>query len=58
MEAFYGKLAEGWSKGAALRHAQRQFLQDGAGPADADRAAHEHPFFWAPFFLVGDARPL
>jgi CHAT domain-containing protein len=42
MEAFYGQLAMGWRKGAALRHAQLA-------------AAETHPYFWAPFVLVGDA---
>ncbi len=41
MQSFYTALAEGQTKGAALRQAQLQHL---------DR----HPFFWAPFFLVGD----
>jgi hypothetical protein len=54
MEAFYAKLAEGWSKGAALRHAQRQFIQDGVSQGDAAQRLYKHPFFWAPFFLVGD----
>jgi CHAT domain-containing protein len=57
MEVFYGKLAEGWSKGAALRHAQLQLIEDGEGQGDAG-GLHAHPFFWAPFFLVGDARTL
>jgi len=50
MDSFYHKLVEGWTKAAALRHAQLQFVQredDGAG-------ACAHPYFWAPFFLVGD----
>ncbi len=58
MGVFYDKLAEGWSKGAALRYAQRQFIQDGADQADAAETLRRHPFFWAPFFLVGDTRPL
>jgi CHAT domain-containing protein len=58
MEAFYAKLAEGWRKAAALRHAQREFLvqQDIGDPASARTRAH--PYFWAPFSLVGDAGPL
>jgi CHAT domain-containing protein len=58
MGVFYDKLAQGWSKGAALRHAQCQFIADGAGRAGGKRDACQHPFFWAPFFLVGDTRPL
>jgi len=50
MEAFYGKLAQGWTKGAALQHAQRQFIEtQGTLPT-----SYAHPYFWAPFFLVGD----
>ncbi|MEW5987601.1 MAG: CHAT domain-containing tetratricopeptide repeat protein [Chloroflexota bacterium] len=52
MERFYGRLAAGWTKGAALRDAQCQFL------AGKETAAYAHPYFWAPFFLVGDAGPL
>jgi CHAT domain-containing protein len=52
MEAFYQKLAGGWTKGQALRHAQLQFLQGQEG------ADYGHPYFWAPFFLVGNAGPL
>lgn len=58
METFYHRLAEGWSKGAALRYAQRQFIQDGSNQSDATLTHRGHPFFWAPFFLVGDTRPL
>ncbi len=55
MVAFYEKLSEGWTKGAALRHAQLQFLQEGDGGGPAVGA---HPYYWAPFFLVGAAGPL
>jgi tetratricopeptide (TPR) repeat protein len=55
METFYRKLAAGWSKGAALRHAQRQFL-DGQNVEQLGAAGpHMHPYFWASFCLVGDA---
>ncbi len=47
MEQFYQSLMAGATKGAALRQAQLAFLAAG------DRQAH--PFFWAPFFLVGNA---
>lgn len=58
METFYRKLAEGQTKGAALRHAQRQFIQ-GQGPGDGTMSEiYAHPYFWAPFFLVGDAKGL
>jgi len=58
MEMFYTKLAEGWTKGEALRYAQLQFLK---GPSDREKtetAPYFHPYFWAPFFLVGDTGPL
>ncbi len=55
METFYHKLAHGWTKGQALRHAQLQFLRGQGEQRDTD---YSHPYFWAPFFLVGDAGPL
>jgi CHAT domain-containing protein len=48
MAAFYRALAAGQTKGAALRAAQLDLL--------ADRAVH--PFFWAPFQLIGDHGPI
>jgi CHAT domain-containing protein/Tfp pilus assembly protein PilF len=47
MERFYGELKSGSSKGEALRQAEIQLLRD---PKTA------HPFFWAPFGLIGDWR--
>jgi CHAT domain-containing protein len=44
MEQFYRALRGGASPGAALREAQRAFLDDG----------RLHPFLWAPFQLAGD----
>jgi CHAT domain-containing protein len=38
---FYEQLAAGKTKAAALRQAQFAALD-------------QHPYFWAPFFLVGD----
>ncbi len=55
MENVYHKLGQGWGKGAALRHAQLQLIQ-GEGPEGKDMIGDlSHPYFWAPFFLVGDA---
>jgi CHAT domain-containing protein len=57
MKAFYTKLTEGWTKGAALQHAQRALIgkqEEDGGPA----GTYAHPYFWAPFFLVGDAGTL
>jgi len=57
MKCFYTKMAEGYTKGAALRFAQLQFIEGQVEPRP-DRQACTHPYFWAPFFLVGDAGPL
>lgn len=51
MTAFYEKLTQGWTKGAALRHAQSWFLEGGG--ADGADARTAHPYFWAPFALIG-----
>ncbi len=53
MDRFYGRLVQGASKGAALQEAQRAFIH--ATGRDAHLA---HPYFWAPFFLVGAMGPL
>ncbi len=46
MLCFHQNLISGQKKGCALRNAQLEFLhQKGAAP---------HPYFWAPFFLIGD----
>ncbi len=51
MQTFYARLAAGWDKGAALRCAQMDLLHEPAGQTS-------HPYFWAPFFLVGASGPL
>jgi CHAT domain-containing protein len=58
METFYAKLAEGWGKGEALRHAQLQFLNGGTSGGGTEAGACAHPYYWAPFFLVGNSGPL
>ncbi len=55
METFYQRMAAGWSKGSALRHAQLQLLRGQEGDGGAN---YRHPYFWAPFFLVGDSGTL
>jgi CHAT domain-containing protein len=45
MHHFYHALADGVRKGDALRQAQLAQIE-------------RHPYFWAPFFLVGDTGPL
>lgn len=52
METFYGHLREGQGKAEALQTAQRHFL------AENDDESRAHPYYWAPFFLVGATGPL
>jgi CHAT domain-containing protein len=47
MQTFYAQLRAGATKAAALRAAQRALLSQ-----------QRHPFFWAPFFLMGDGGQL
>jgi CHAT domain-containing protein len=47
MKRFYAQLKSGQPKGAALRSAELEMMRD---------AAHAHPFYWAPFILMGDWR--
>ena len=49
MERFYRKLTHREGKAAALRAAQLDLMQT---------PEHRHPYYWAPFILVGDSRPL
>ncbi len=58
MERFYKKLADGWDKHEALRHAQLCLLKDGASGEQQARLRYRHPYFWAPFFLMGDTGKL
>jgi CHAT domain-containing protein len=55
MVAFYRRLAEGWNKEAALRAAQLALLR---GENGSELPGSDHPYFWAPFFLVGRAGPI
>ncbi len=52
MASFYRKLAAGQPKGQALRSAQLEFI-DGHAALDGSHLPTTHPYFWAPFFLVG-----
>jgi CHAT domain-containing protein len=49
MVEFHRNLRDGLSKDEALRRAMGKVASD---PTTA------HPYFWAPFLLVGDPRPL
>ncbi len=56
MEAFYQGVLEGQSRAGALRNAQRALLtaaREGGRPPE-----WAHPYFWAPFRLVGAAGPI
>ena len=54
METFYEKMAGGYTKAAALRDAQLQFIEGRCGDGETATTC-THPYYWAPFFLVGDA---
>lgn len=58
MEAFYHNLVGGTGKGEALRCAQIQFIRKNHELSEMQPEYYAHPYFWAPFFLVGDAGPL
>ncbi len=58
MEAFYKNMVSGQDKGEALRQAQLQFIREKSNLEDTQLEHYAHPYFWAPFFLVGDAGPL
>ncbi len=53
MQSFYTRLAEGSDKGSALRYAQLELLRESDGKSQTS-----HPYFWAPFSLVGASGPL
>ncbi|MFN8489799.1 MAG: CHAT domain-containing protein [Caldilineaceae bacterium] len=58
MELFYKKLADGWNKHEALRHAQLCLLKGCAADEQQASLRYRHPYFWAPFFLMGDTSKL
>jgi len=58
METFYRNLVGGRGKGEALRCAQIQFIRGNHELTEMQTEFYFHPYFWAPFFLVGDAGPL
>lgn len=49
MKAFYGNLNRGLPKGEALRAAKLALLH-------SRNASWHHPYFWAPFILVGEGK--
>lgn len=54
MQEFYRHLQGGCSKAQALSLTQRHFVNGGPGAGTDEEADYTHPYFWAPFFLVGD----
>jgi CHAT domain-containing protein/Tfp pilus assembly protein PilF len=56
MQQFYRLHAEhGISKAEALQRAQLALLE-GPGPGDPNRSSFAHPYYWAPFILIGNWR--
>ena len=56
MEAFYKKLKVGMARTDALIETQREFRNgDIKGPKGEE---YSHTFYWAPFQLTGDWRPI
>ncbi|MCA9955148.1 MAG: CHAT domain-containing protein, partial [Anaerolineales bacterium] len=51
MQNFYEQMLNGRTKGDALRQAQLDFLNN----TQTSQNPYQHPYFWAPFFLVGHA---
>jgi CHAT domain-containing protein len=58
MKSFYHALKSGtYTKGAALRAAQLPFVNGISTEDQVLAEAYRHPYFWAPFILVGDSGP-
>ena len=57
MNRFYSNLRDGMKKGEALHEAKRWMLENSSHVEVQDgfrnTVAHDHPYFWAPFVLVG-----
>jgi CHAT domain-containing protein/Tfp pilus assembly protein PilF len=53
MRRFYAHLGEGMSAAAALGEAKRELRQEVLERPGFRRLSYAHPFFWAPFVLVG-----
>jgi CHAT domain-containing protein len=58
MEKFYACLENGASKGRALQAAQVHLLRgqesEGSDGGEKLPAIYAHPYYWAPYFLIGD----
>jgi CHAT domain-containing protein len=55
MGAFYHAMSQGESTPAALRQAKLQMLQQRVRIGNVE-VSLAHPFFWAPFILVGTSQ--
>ena len=57
MNRFYSNLRDGMKKGEALREAKRWMFENSSHVEVEDGyrnvVTHDHPYFWAPFVLVG-----
>ncbi|MFQ5594851.1 MAG: CHAT domain-containing protein [Anaerolineae bacterium] len=53
MREFYTGLKAGRTKGGALRQAQRELMSMEEERGGVRVRPYQHPYFWAPFFLVG-----
>lgn len=56
MKRFYAHLAAGEPKGAALRAAGRELRTDAIVGPDGNTISGRHPYYWAPFVMLGDWR--
>ena len=58
MQQFYANIRGGNSKGEALRQAQLSLLGNYRAQSQVSGAAcshtYDHPYYWAPFVLIGD----
>lgn len=53
---FYQQLRQGASKDEAMQAAQCWLMQSASDSTLP--ACYAHPYFWSPFYLIGDGRPL
>ncbi len=58
MHELYSKLSQGVPKEVGLAETQRAFARGDAGESSLESRLFRHPYFWAPFFLVGEGGPL
>lgn len=52
IERFYKKLLSGMNKAEALRQAKLEIMKE-VSSVGGQKVSYSHPFFWAPFVLVG-----